>query len=169
NVYELLGLEVPAEVDQPILGGAPRGAARPPLRAISPRPGAGEEAEWEAAGIAEVGTALGTMHPPSSSVRTVRYGLDGARLALRFGDEAPRFDRAEVELWVGRPGVDGGVEAGTPPLARVVVSRAAGGGYAATLGGGGGEVAVGEVPALELTIPLAAVDAAPGDELRIRV
>jgi len=171
NVYELIGREVPAEVDQPILAGAPRRVSRPPLRAISPRAGGGDAAEWEAAGVAEVGTALGTMHPPSSSVRLVRYGVDAARLALRFGDEAPRFDRAEVELWSGHPGVEATAETGTP-AARVVVERTGDGAYAARVEGrtGNGEsVAVGEAPALEMTVPLALVDAACGDSVWLRV
>lgn len=170
NVYELIGREVPAAVDQPILGGAPRRASRPPQRPISPRPGGGDATEWEAAGVAEVGTALGTMHPPSSSVRLVRYGLDGSRVALRFGDEAPRFDRAEVDLWVGRPGADGAVEPAAPPAARVVVERRDAGGYSAHVDGLDGDaLAMGETPALELTVPLALVDAAAGDEVMLRV
>jgi alpha-amylase/alpha-mannosidase (GH57 family) len=177
NVYELLGREVPPEVDQPILGGVPVHADRAPLRPISPRAGAGDAGEWEAAGVVEVGTALGTMHPPSSSVRVVRYGLDAARLAVRFGDEAPRFGRAEVQVWVGRPGVDASVDASVPPSALVVVERSAAGGYAARVvvgggsegGGGGEEAVVGEAPALELTVPLSALDAAVGDEVRLRV
>src|SRR5579884_45125 len=167
NLYELIGREVPPEVDQPILGGAPAQASRAPQRAISPRPGAGDEAEWAAAGVAEVGTALGTMHPPSSSVRALRYGLDASRLALRFGDGAPRFDRAEVQVWVapGAPEAD-------PPAARVVVERDAAGGYAARVVDGRdapGAPALGQAPALELTVPLAVAGASAGDEVRIRV
>ncbi|HXA27981.1 MAG TPA: glycoside hydrolase family 57 protein [Candidatus Angelobacter sp.] len=170
NVYELIGREVPPEVDEPILGGAPAPRSRPPLRPISPRPGAGDDAEWEAAGLAEVGTAMGTMHPPSSSVRTVRYGVNASRLALRFGDEAPRFSRAEVDVWVTRAGADGRAESGAPPVARVVVERDAAGGYVARVDGAGGDApVVGEAPALELSVPLAAVDAAAGDELNLRV
>jgi hypothetical protein len=171
NVYELIGRDVPPEVDQPILGGAPASIARAPLRPISPRPGAGDEAEWAAAGVAEVGTALGTMHPPSSSVGAVRYGLDAARLALRFGDRAPRFSRAEVEVWVARPGVNGHAE--LRPAGRVVVEREPSGAYSARVVDGGSAgaeaVVVGEAPALELSVPLAAVDAAAGDEVRLRV
>jgi len=169
NVYELIGREVPPEVDQPILGGAGARADRAPLRPISPRPGLGDTAEWEAAGVAEVGTALGTMHPPSCSVRAVRYGVDGTWLALRFGDEAPRFSRAEVSVWVARPGVNGGVDVSGAPACRVVVERDAAGGYSARLVDGDAGVVVGEAPALELCVPLTAAAASPGDQLGLRV
>ncbi len=162
NAYELLGRAVPPEVDQPILGGAAEHLDRPPLRPISPRPGAGDEAEWEAAGIAEVGTALGTMHPPSSSVRSIRYGVDAERLALRFGDEAPRFRRAEVDLWVGEAAPD------VPPTARVVVERDDAGGYSARVGDGSPQE-VARAPALELAVPLAALGASAGDRVELRI
>jgi hypothetical protein len=118
-----------------------------------------------------VGTALGTMHPPSSSVRAVRYGVDAVRLALRFGDEVPRFRRAEVDVWVCRG--DEGVPPGAPPVAQVVVERDASGGYSAWVIDGGSDgapaPAIGEAPALELAVPLASLDAAAGDEVRLRV
>jgi alpha-amylase/alpha-mannosidase (GH57 family) len=168
NAYELIGSEVPPEVDEPILGGAAVRGDRPPERPVSPRPGAGDEAEWAAAGVAEVGTALGTMHPPSSSVRAVRYGIDAERLALRLGDEAPRFRRAEVDLWVG----PGGPADAAPPAVQVVVERDAAGLYSAQLAGGrgdGGAPVVAVAPALELIVPLAALGAAAGDEVHLRV
>jgi predicted glycosyl hydrolase (DUF1957 family) len=172
NAYELIGRAVPPEVDQPILGGTPAGASRSPERPISPRPGAGDDAEWAAAGVAEVGTALGTMHPPRSSVRAIRYGIDAARLALRLGDEPPRFRRAEVQLWVARAGASGTATAGAPPPARVVVERdPSSGGYSARMenGGGDAEITVATAPAVELAVPLAALGAAPGDEVHLRV
>src|SRR5262249_32101270 len=154
-------LEAPVELDEPILAGAPARADHAPLRSISPRPGHDDAAEWAAAGVAEVGTALGTMHPPSCSVRSVRYGVDAARLALRFGEEAPGFSRAGVSLWVGRPGVNGGIDLGTPPAGLIVVARNAAGGYTAHLTGSAsdGTAVVGEAPALELCVELAAVGA----------
>jgi alpha-amylase/alpha-mannosidase (GH57 family) len=170
NVYELVSLPVPPEVDQPILAGVPAGRDRPPQRAIRPRPGAGDDAEWAAAGVAEVGRALGTMHPPSSSVAAVRYGICADRLAVRFGDEAPRFRRAELDLWVLPAG---GAAAGAgEPSARVVVERADGDYGIRVLEGDGSagpapEVGVG--PALEVIVPLSVVRASPGDEVRLRV
>jgi alpha-amylase/alpha-mannosidase (GH57 family) len=166
NAYELLGHPVPPEVDEPILGGAAEHLDRAPLRPISPRPGAGDEEEWAAAGIAEVGTALGTMHPPSSSVRSLRYGIDSARLALRFGDEAPRFHRAELDVWVGDAAPD------MPPHARVVVERDDAGAYSARVIDEVEHPGVPEVagaPALELAVPLAAVGASAGDRVLLRV
>jgi alpha-amylase/alpha-mannosidase (GH57 family) len=172
NAYELLGRPVPPGVEEPILAGAPVRADRPPQRPISPRPGGGDEAEWEAAGVAEVGTALGTMHPPSSSVRAIRYGVDAANLALRFGDEAPRFTRAEIAVWVGRGGAAAGGPEG-PRAARVVVERDASGGYSARVEeaarGDAGSPSLGTAPALELTVPLAVAGAAAGDEVSLRV
>jgi alpha-amylase/alpha-mannosidase (GH57 family) len=166
NVYELIDAPVPPEVDEPILSGGVAGRDRAPLRPISPRPGQGDLAEWEAAGVALVGAALGTMHPPSSSVRAVRYGVDRSRLALRFGDEAPRFDRAEVVVWTG---------ASDAAASRVVVARRADGEYEASVvggngsRGGGGGVSLGEGPALEVTVPLGALSVGAGDSLRMRV
>jgi len=171
NAYQLLGGLVPPEVEQPILGGAVHRLDRAPLRAISPRPGAGDQAEWDAAGVAEVGTALGTMHPPGSSVAAVRYGVDGERLALRFGDAAPRFRRAEVDLWVGRHGVDGRA-ADAPPAARVVLERDEAGAYHARVAATGRDsegVVLDTAPALELAVPLRLLDAAGGDEVLLRV
>ena len=154
SAYELMGLAVPDEVSQPILGGAAPRRDRPPQRPVSPRPGAGDDAEWEAAGVVEVGTALGTMHPPRSSVSAIRYGIDATRLALRFGDDAPRFSRAEVSLWVD----------GSAP-AVVVVERAAAGEYRAQTSA----VLLGSSPALEVAVPLALVGASPGDAVQLRV
>ncbi|HEV7679544.1 MAG TPA: glycoside hydrolase family 57 protein [Candidatus Dormibacteraeota bacterium] len=171
NAYELLSLPVPAEVDRPILEGVVAGADRPPQRSITPRPGAGDEAEWAAAGVAEVGRALGTMHPPSSSVGAVRYGIGAGRLAVRFGDEAPRFSRAELDLWVSPAGAQAsGGEA--EPRARVVVERT-GDDYGVSVVGGDGAAGpapeVGMGPALEVTVPLGVVGASAGDEVRLRV
>lgn len=178
NAYRLLGRDVPGEVDAPILGGAAPRLDRAPLRPISPRPGAGDVAEWEAAGVAELGRALGTMHPPSSSVAAVRYGCDASWLALRFGDEAPRFRVAEVEVWVAAGGgADGQVMKGAA-RARVVVERSGGGaGYAVRVDGGGAgvglaspvEPVIGEAPALELAVPLGLVGASAGDEVLLRI
>jgi len=162
NAYEMLRLPVPAAVDRPILSGAPPRRDRAPRRPISPRPGAGDEAEWAAAGIAELGAELGTMHPPSCSVDVVRYGCDAERLAVRFGDEAPRFRSATIEVW-----------AGEGPAARVVVERGADG-YAARVespqaaGQAAGPMTAAG-PALEVALPLRLAGAAPGDELRLRV
>jgi predicted glycosyl hydrolase (DUF1957 family) len=170
NTYAFLGLPVPVEVEQPILGGAVQHGDHPPLRPISPRPGAGDEAEWQAAGVAEVGRALGTMHPPSSSVGAVRYGVDARRVAVRFGDEPPRFRVAEIDMWVGRGGADGSVAEGKAPDARVVVERDPSGSYTARVETGGAVgVELGAAPALEVAVPLDVVEAAPGDELLLRL
>jgi alpha-amylase/alpha-mannosidase (GH57 family) len=169
NAYELLGVAVPPEVDEPILSAAPAAAGHPPLRPISPRPGAGDGEEWAAAGVVAVGAALGTMHPPASSVAEVRYGIDAEHLALRFGDAPPRFRRAEVEVAVRH--------ARTDVLLRVEVERGPNGDYAARVAGGvvpadasdpdGLQLAA--AAALELAVPLRLCAAAPGDEVRVRV
>jgi hypothetical protein len=102
------------------------------------------------------------MHPPSSSVGSIRYGVDAERLALRFGDEAPRFRRAEVDLWVGEAAPD------VPPAARVVVERDDAGGYSARVGDGSPQE-VARAPALELAVPLAALGASAGDRVQLRI
>jgi hypothetical protein len=111
------------------------------------------------------------MHPPSSSVGAVRYGIGADRLAVRFGDEAPRFSRAELDLWVSRAGAQGsGAHDGQ--RARVVVERAHGDYGIRVLDGdgtGGPALQVGVGPALEVTVPLSVVGARPGDEVRLRV
>jgi len=177
NAYEMLGLSVPPAVDRPILAGAPPRRDRAPQRPIAQRPGAGDEAEWAAAGVAELGAELGSMHPPSSSVELVRYGCDAERVAVRFGDEPPRLRSATIELSLGEG-----------PCARVVVERGAEG-YVARVEGaergsadagpgaarpsGGGrpdaQPLVAAAPALEVTVPLRLVGAGPGAEVRLRV
>jgi len=159
NAYRLLGRPVPAAVDQPILGGTPARLDRPPLRPISPRPGAGDDAEWAAAGIVELGSALGTMHPPSSSVALLRYGCDAERLAVRFGDERARFHRAELELR----------GAGAAAPVRLVLEREGGSFVARAEGGAAEGVQLAEAPALELAVALRLLGAAPGDEVLLRV
>jgi alpha-amylase/alpha-mannosidase (GH57 family) len=95
NAYAFAGLAVPGELEHPVLGSPAVGNDCAPLRSIDP-PAEGA-AEWLSAGSAEVGAALGSMRPPASSVSRVLYGAGGGSLHVRFGDTAPRFDRAVVD------------------------------------------------------------------------
>ncbi|HEY8755272.1 MAG TPA: glycogen/starch synthase [Candidatus Dormibacteraeota bacterium] len=95
NAHALAGLAVPPELNEPVIDGLQIGNDCPPLRTINP-PAAGPT-EWQSAGIAEVGAALGAMRPPASSVSRVLYGAGGGRLHLRFGDHMPRYDRAVID------------------------------------------------------------------------
>ncbi len=95
NAYTFAGLAVPGELEHPILGSAALGNDCAPLRSIDPA--AEGVAEWHSAGSAEVGAALGAMRPPASSVSRVLYGAGGGSLHVRFGDTAPRFDRAVID------------------------------------------------------------------------
>ncbi len=107
NAYVLAGLDVPAELERPVLDAVTIGNDCRPLRAIDPP--ADGPAEWRSAGTAEVGAALGSMRPPASSVSRILYGAGGGRLHLRFGDTQPHFDRVAVDagsagrLLVDRP------------------------------------------------------------------
>lgn len=95
NACTLAGLAVPPQLDEPVIDGLEIGNDCPPLRTIDP-PAAGST-EWQSAGIAEVGAALGAMRPPASSVSRIFYGAGGGRLHLRFGDQLPRYQRAVVD------------------------------------------------------------------------
>ncbi|MDQ6848222.1 MAG: glycogen/starch synthase [Candidatus Dormibacteraeota bacterium] len=95
NAHVFAGLDVPTELERPVLGCVTVGNDCRPLRAIDPP--ANGPAEWRSAGTAEVGAALGSMRPPASSVSRILYGAGGGRLHLRFGDSQPRFDRLAVD------------------------------------------------------------------------
>ena len=95
NAHTLAGLAVPPQLAEPVIDGLAIGNDCAPLRTIDPP--ADGAAEWQSAGIAEVGAALGSMRPPASSVSRIFYGAGGGRLHLRFGDLMPRFDRALVD------------------------------------------------------------------------
>jgi alpha-amylase/alpha-mannosidase (GH57 family) len=95
NAHTLAGLAVPPELNEPVIDGLQIGNDCPPLRTINP-PAEGPS-EWQSAGSAEVGAALGSMRPPASSVSRILYGAGGGRLHLRFGDQMPRYDRAVVD------------------------------------------------------------------------
>jgi alpha-amylase/alpha-mannosidase (GH57 family) len=95
NAHTLAGLAVPPQLAEPVIDGLAIGNDCAPLRAINPP--ADGATEWQSAGMAEVGAALGSMRPPASSVSRVFYGAGGGRLHLRFGDRMPRFDRAVVD------------------------------------------------------------------------
>jgi alpha-amylase/alpha-mannosidase (GH57 family) len=95
NAHMLAGLPVPAALDEPVIDGAALAGNCAPLRTIDP-PAEGQQ-EWQSAGIAEVGSALGSMRPPASSVSRIFYGAGSGRLFLRFGDTTPHFDRATVD------------------------------------------------------------------------
>jgi alpha-amylase/alpha-mannosidase (GH57 family) len=124
NAHVLAGLDVPAAVDEPILGDLGPGGDCAPLRAIDPT--SGGEPEWRSAGIAQVGAVFGAMRPPASSVSQVLYGVGDGHLHMRFGDAAPRFDRAVVDagalgrLMLDRPTRT--LSVALPPAARLDVT-----------------------------------------------
>jgi hypothetical protein len=95
NAHVLAGLATPATLADPVISGLALGNDCPPLRTINPERAG--PAEWQCAGIAEVGAALGAMRPPASSVSRLLYGAGEGRLHLRFGDRPPRFERAVVD------------------------------------------------------------------------
>ncbi|MBI5014046.1 MAG: glycoside hydrolase [Deltaproteobacteria bacterium] len=84
NVYRILGAEVPAELHQPIKGGARRGLVERPLDLLTPRID-GEVTsyfEWFCAGTFDLGYDCGAMTRADRRLRTLRFGRGGGQLFL---------------------------------------------------------------------------------------
>ena len=191
RVYERVGVTPPAELDAPIapvvVGGDPlEGGMLPPV--LDGRLGA---AEWAGSALHDPTIGQGAMHAAAKAVRRVHYGCDLDQLYLGLawaetfapapGDEVgvyffhPGRARLNALLPYGR-GAEAAPTAGyhfghavrlDPTGARAVIQEAGEddawhtvGEPAAWMAGSG---------ALELALPLAWLDADPGQELRFVV
>jgi len=85
SVYRLLGVEVPAELYEPIKKKSPAGFVRGPAGFISPcitgKPG--DYFEWLAAGLYDLSRQASTMHSAESGMKSFYYGFDRSSLYFR--------------------------------------------------------------------------------------
>jgi alpha-amylase/alpha-mannosidase (GH57 family) len=164
NVYRLLGLEPPPELEQPILEKcesrlqeAPSGLIQPTIDgAVSPG------SEWAHAGRYRIPNEPGAMHSRRSMIRDLYYGSSGENIYLRldlteapgagapaefhFELRNPAGERFPVQITAGEPGIS--TEAGDLPEGSV-------------------EAALGDV--FEMRLSMRALSIRPGDPLYLRV
>jgi alpha-amylase/alpha-mannosidase (GH57 family) len=86
HVYNLLGKDPPAVLDEPIINTQPQRPIRKPIGLLAPvldgRPTS--YYEWEAAGRYDVHEPGGTMHQAETWMRTIYFGFDKDTLYVRF-------------------------------------------------------------------------------------
>jgi len=85
NVYRLLGLGVPAELDEPIKKQRPAGFVREPAALITPdiTGTVVDQGEWLGAGLYDLTKQSSAMHEAESSLQSFFYGFDCDYLYLR--------------------------------------------------------------------------------------
>lgn len=96
RVYELIGRPAPADLEVPILAGEVEAHLLAPLRAIEPQ--SESDTDWNAAGVLHASGVFGAMQPARSSVDRIYFGASDTQLHIRFGDQQPSFERAEINL-----------------------------------------------------------------------
>jgi len=85
NIYRSLGLEIPAELYEPIKKKSPAGFIRPPAGFITPEITgySGDYFEWLAAGLYDLSKQSSAMHSAEASLRLLYYGFDRDSLYFR--------------------------------------------------------------------------------------
>jgi hypothetical protein len=85
NVYRSLGLEIPAELYEPIKKKSPAGFIRPPAGFITPEitGHVGDYFEWLAAGLYDLSRQSSAMHAADALLSLFYYGFDRSNLYFR--------------------------------------------------------------------------------------
>lgn len=91
SVYRSLGLDIPAELYEPIKKKSPAGFVRPPAGFISPEISGltGDYFKWLAAGQYDLSRQSSSMHAAESPLRFFYYGFDSRNLYFRVDGEYP--------------------------------------------------------------------------------
>jgi alpha-amylase/alpha-mannosidase (GH57 family) len=91
NIYRSLGLDIPAELYEPIKKKSPAGFIRPPAGFITPdiTGRVGDYFEWLAAGLYDLSRQSSAMHSAEASLRLFYYGFDRSSLYFRVDGEGP--------------------------------------------------------------------------------
>jgi len=89
SIYRSLGLDIPAELYEPIKKKSPAGFIRPPAGFITPEitGHVGDYFEWLAAGLYDLSRQSSAMHSAVASLRLLYYGFDLSSLYFRFDGE----------------------------------------------------------------------------------
>lgn len=102
SVYRSLGVEIPAELYEPIKKKSPAGFVREPAGFISPciTGLVGDYFEWLAAGLYDLSRQASTMHSAESVLKSFYYGFDRNALYFRVDGQQPldRYLRPEDKL-----------------------------------------------------------------------
>jgi len=109
NVYQLAGLEPPAELHAPIKSGVRQGLLEIPTGPVAPRLDGMVSSyfEWLPAGRFDLGYDAGAMHRTDRRLRWLRFGAGEGRLHLCVGGESSLEDlrgqglHLEVEVLTG--------------------------------------------------------------------
>jgi alpha-amylase/alpha-mannosidase (GH57 family) len=91
SVYRSLGLDIPAELYEPIKKKSPAGFIRPPAAFITPDISGltGDYFKWLAAGQYDLSRQSSAMHSSESPLRLFYYGFDKQSLYFRVDGEYP--------------------------------------------------------------------------------
>jgi alpha-amylase/alpha-mannosidase (GH57 family) len=91
SVYRSLGLDIPAELYDPIKKKSPAGFIRPPAGFISPEitGNVGDYFKWLAAGLYDLSRQSSAMHSADAPLRLFYYGFDRKSLYFRIDGEQP--------------------------------------------------------------------------------
>ncbi len=91
SIYRSLGLDIPAELYEPIKKKSPAGFIRPPAGFITPEISGhvGDYFEWLAAGLYDLSRQSSAMHSAEASLRLFYYGFDQKSLYFRIDCEGP--------------------------------------------------------------------------------
>jgi len=159
NACRFAGLEVPAELQEPIRVKKARGHMREPLDILSPSIDGQETSyfEWLNAGIYDLDFDQGAMHLTDPVLRKLRYGFDHRFLYLRLDTSGDFSERTA--------GHSLGVEFVEPRKTEFKFTHQDGALQVQCEGEACGDVqgAVGRIA--EIAIPLDRLDASPGREI----
>lgn len=89
NIYRALGVEIPAELHEPIKKKSPAGFVRHPAGFIAPEitGRVGDYFEWLAAGLYDLSRQSSAMHSAEALLRHFYYGFDQSSLYFRVDGE----------------------------------------------------------------------------------
>ncbi len=154
NVYQIAGLEAPAELHAPIKGGVRHGLLEVPVGPVRPLLDGRLSSffEWLPAGVFDLGYDAGAMHRTDRRLRRLRFGIGGGALHLCVGGERGLGDLLGLGLYL---------EVEVLGRRRLRVRFPLDGGAASAVEGDapGAELAWGEVA--EVSVPLDAAGFSP--------
>jgi len=165
--YERRGAQPPDWLAEPITRFEPEAGEGTPLGYLRPRIDGRVTSYYEWASAGRCRAAAGAaMHRGESALRDLYYGFDERSIHLRLDiATAARTPSARAEIRVRRGPKSWGFALGVMPGAAAIEIRECPEDFRPEAGMAGAKVASGQV--LELSVPLAPLGLAPGDEIAI--